>query len=79
MLQQRDRDSRYVQWYALGRYYHMQVFLRHVQLPWCRYSDFCDDNVVVFPAYPAIHVCHKSITELCYSELVFVLTSLRGS
>jgi len=55
----------------------MQVFLRHVQLPWCRYSDFCDDNVVVFPAYPAIHVCHKSITELCYSELVFVLTSLQ--
>jgi len=30
-----------------------------------------------FPAYPAIHVCHKSITELCYSELVFVLTSLQ--
>ena len=30
-----------------------------------------------FPSYPAIHVCLKSIHELCYSELVFVLTSLQ--
>jgi hypothetical protein len=30
-----------------------------------------------FPSYPTIHVCLKSIHELCYSELVFVLTSLQ--
>ena len=30
-----------------------------------------------FPAYPTIHVCPTGIAELCYSELVFVVTSLQ--
>jgi len=30
-----------------------------------------------FPRYPTIHVCLKSIHELSYSELVFLLTSLQ--
>jgi len=31
----------------------------------------------LFPTYPTIHVCHNMISELCYSELVFVLTNLQ--
>jgi len=30
-----------------------------------------------FPTYPTIHVCPKAIPDLCYSELVFVLTNLQ--
>jgi len=31
----------------------------------------------LFPAYTTIHVSHKSIRDMCYSELVFVVTSLQ--
>ena len=31
----------------------------------------------LFPAYTTIHVSHKSIQDMCYSELVFVVTSLQ--
>jgi len=55
------------------------------------FAVLCDSNVttstisiassrtvsVFFPTYPTIHVCHKPIPDLCYSELVFVLTNLQ--